>query len=513
MSLAEREIKNLEGKHERLQNERENNNNRQQNAFESKSNREAELIQAQGLVTTLENDLRGFQNESEGLEQRLVEQTEILNELQTSLAVERRTHQSETAQQRPMQSRIQELHNLMAKRQAEIVDFENRLGNDAEDDSSLESEVVENEEAAAELSTKTSGFDERRLVLREKITEKDANLSRIRERIHKLNEQRGREEVSHTKVNLKRQNLEESTLERHQVELEQFRPDAHSLLTCLREQKEKNSKNLAFSSEEESAPVEEEENENNAEAVLEDGPDWDLVEFLVTDLRRKVDSMGPVNVDAIEEFEELEERHGFVVAQHEDLVNSRDELLEVISRINEETTKRFAETFQTVRNNFREMFKLLFGDKGKADLVLVDDEDPLESGIEIIAKPPGKKLQSISLLSGGERSMTAVALLFSIYKVKPSPFCVLDELDAPLDEANIGRFLRVLDAFIDKSQFIIVTHSKRTMNRADLIYGVTMEDFGVSKPVGMRLTSEKEANKNPKEAKSAAQKAALKLDS
>ena len=128
----------------------------------------------------------------------------------------------------------------------------------------------------------------------------------------------------------------------------------------------------------------------------------------------------------------------------------------------------------------------------------------------MIAKPPGKKLQSITLLSGGERSMTAVALLFSIYMVKPSPFCVLDELDAPLDESNIGRFLKVLDAFIDQSQFIIVTHSKRTMERVDVMYGVTMEEFGVSKPVGMRLTSEKDG---PKEGgKSAAQKAAMRLD-
>ena len=158
------------------------------------------------------------------------------------------------------------------------------------------------------------------------------------------------------------------------------------------------------------------------------------------------------------------------------------------------------------------MFKVLFGDKATANLILVDAEDPLESGIDIIAKPPGKKLQSISLLSGGERSMTAVALLFSIYQIKPSPFCVLDELDAPLDEANINRFLKVLDKFIDNSQFIIVTHSKRTMARADVIYGVTMEDFGVSKPVGMRLTDSESASANKGEAKTAAQKAALELD-
>ena len=220
--------------------------------------------------------------------------------------------------------------------------------------------------------------------------------------------------------------------------------------------------------------------------------------------------MGPVNLDAIEEFDELEERHNFTKNQHDDLVNSKEKLLEIIERINIESERLFAETFHAVSKNFKSMFKRLFGDKATADLILQDESDPLECGIEVIAKPPGKKLQSISLMSGGERSMTAVALLFSIYMVKPSPFCVLEELDAPLDESNIGRFLKVLDAFIDQSQFIIVTHSKRTMERADVMYGVTMEEFGVSKPVGMRLTNSVE---KPSDARSAAQKAALRLDS
>ena len=515
-SLAEREIKNLEGKLERLQSERENTGNRVQNATESRANRETELVAAQGQVGIFENELSDLQNESDGLEERLQEQSERLNEVQTELAVERRAHQSEQDQQRPMQSRIDELSNLMVKREAEIVEFQNRIGNDASDDSALEMEMLENQDAADELEKELSGFDERRHQLRAAIGEKEGELSKIRERIHKATERRGREEVSHTKVRLKLDNLEESVLERHQLELEHFRPDAHALLTCLNEQKNK-AKGLKTSElpdSPETPPVELDE-ETEAEADEENipelevaGPDWNLVESLVTELKRKLDSMGPVNVDAIEEFEELEERHNFVVTQHEDLVNSKTELLEVIAKINDETTKRFAETFATIRKNFKEMFKLLFGEKGKADLVLLNEEDPLESGIEVIAKPPGKKLQSISLLSGGERSMTAVGLLFSIYKVKPSPFCVLDELDAPLDESNIGRFLNVLDAFIDQSQFIIVTHSKRTMNRADIMYGVTMEEFGVSKPVGMRLTTEDDKT----EAKTAGQKAAERLD-
>jgi chromosome segregation protein len=218
-------------------------------------------------------------------------------------------------------------------------------------------------------------------------------------------------------------------------------------------------------------------------------PDWDFVTSIVGDLRQRLESIGPVNLDAIQEFEELEERHNFLDTQYNDLVRSKEELLEVIAKINETTKTMFSETFNQVRLNFQKNFVELFGPTAKADLMLIDEGDPLESGIDIIAKPPGKKLQTITLLSGGERSMTAVALLFSIFQVKPSPFCVLDELDAPLDESNISRFLKMLDNFIDNSQFIIVTHNKRTMGRADVIYGVTMQEFGISKPVGVRMTS------------------------
>ncbi|HZV35713.1 MAG TPA: chromosome segregation protein SMC, partial [Verrucomicrobiae bacterium] len=144
------------------------------------------------------------------------------------------------------------------------------------------------------------------------------------------------------------------------------------------------------------------------------------------------------------------------------------------------------ETFEKIRENFRAMFTEVFGG-GKADLLLVGEGDALESGIDIVARPPGKQLQTISLLSGGEQTMTAVALLFSIYQVKPSPFCVLDELDAPLDESNINRFIRVLQRFLAHSQFIIITHNKRTIGMADVLYGVTMEEHGISKIVSVKF--------------------------
>jgi len=164
--------------------------------------------------------------------------------------------------------------------------------------------------------------------------------------------------------------------------------------------------------------------------------------------------------------------------------------LDVISRINSTTQKLFAETFAQVRINFREMFAELF-EGGRAEISLMDENDPLNCGIEISAKPPGKQSQTISLLSGGERTMTAVALLFAIYMVRPSPFCILDEMDAALDESNINRFIRVLERFVSQSQFIIITHNKRTIAKADILYGVTMEERGVSKLVGVKLAEDR----------------------
>ena len=206
----------------------------------------------------------------------------------------------------------------------------------------------------------------------------------------------------------------------------------------------------------------------------------------VDELQERLDRMGPVNLVAIEEYKETEERYTFLTTQYDDLVKAKEQLLEVIEQINVETTEMFRATFEKIRANFRELFTEVF-EGGKADLVLVDEEDVLNSGIEIVARPPGKKLQSITLLSGGEQTMTAVSLLFSIYQVSPSPFCVLDELDAPLDESNINRFTRVLKRFIDQSQFLIITHNKRTISMADTLYGVTMQEHGVSKIVSVKF--------------------------
>jgi len=214
--------------------------------------------------------------------------------------------------------------------------------------------------------------------------------------------------------------------------------------------------------------------------------DWDAVAAEIEDLRGKIERLGNVNLDAIEEQDELESRREFLAGQLSDVKASRDKLNELIRRINAESRNRFAETFAALRTNFQELFRKLFGG-GKADIFLVDPDDVLESPIEIIARPPGKELRSLSLLSGGEKTMTAIALLFSIFKTRPSPFCLLDEVDAALDETNNERFGRLIQQFAESSQFIVISHAKRTMSLANVLYGVTMQEPGVSKRISVRF--------------------------
>jgi chromosome segregation protein len=221
---------------------------------------------------------------------------------------------------------------------------------------------------------------------------------------------------------------------------------------------------------------------------------WESVESEITELRQKIERLGNVNLDAISEQEELEQRAAFLTGQRDDLTESRKQLEELIERLNAESRDRFQKTFDEVRQHFQELFRKLFGG-GKADVLLESPDgesepDILEAGIEIQARPPGKELRSISLLSGGEKTMTAIALLLAIFRSRPSPFAVLDEVDAALDEANNERFNRIIHEFLSQSQFILITHSKRTMTIADILYGVTMQEAGVSKRVSVKFEDE-----------------------
>jgi len=236
---------------------------------------------------------------------------------------------------------------------------------------------------------------------------------------------------------------------------------------------------------EQSLPLEAESDAAEADPIPDDRAE---LESAIEELRRKVASMGSVNMEALQEAEELSSRLATLEGQLTDVTSGKQSIEELIARIDEESRRLLGETIETVRGHFRELFERVFGG-GQADIVLEEGVDLLEASVEIVARPPGKEPRSISLLSGGEKTMTCVALLLAIFKSRPSPFCVLDEVDAALDEANVDRFVGVLRAFLSSTQFIVVTHSKKTMSAATTLYGVTMEESGVSKRVSVRFES------------------------
>ncbi|MFM8221084.1 MAG: chromosome segregation protein SMC, partial [Planctomycetaceae bacterium] len=222
------------------------------------------------------------------------------------------------------------------------------------------------------------------------------------------------------------------------------------------------------------------ETEEQAEA------DRQLIEEQINRLRRKLKNLGQVNAESLRELDELEARYARLAGQLQDLQEAKASLEEIIRKINVESRRIFLECFEEIRRNFRDLFRKQFGG-GEGDVVLENPDDVLECGIDVVARPPGKDLRSLSLLSGGEKTMAAVAMLLAIFKSKPSPFCILDEVDAALDEGNVNRYLNVLREFQEWTQFIVVTHNKRTMSGAEVLYGVTMEEAGVSKRMSVRF--------------------------
>lgn len=203
-------------------------------------------------------------------------------------------------------------------------------------------------------------------------------------------------------------------------------------------------------------------------------------------LRKRVQSLGNVNLAAPEEYEALSSRQNFLSSQIEDLNKAKEDLKRAISQVNSSTRESFLKTYAEVREHFRRIYGVLF-EGGEADLVLTMPDNPMETGVDIVAQPPGKRLQKLSLLSGGEKALTALALLFAFFMVRPAPFCLLDEADGALDDANVGRLVRMLREFASRTQFLVISHNKRTLEAADVIYGVTMAEMGVSRIVSVSL--------------------------
>ncbi len=324
------------------------------------------------------------------------------------------------------------------------------------------SELDELHLADGELAQKASVLTRKRDGLREARAELAARGSRHRDEQRALESRRHEQEIALRDTNHRRTSLAERIEEEYQVSLDEILASGASALAARAE----------------------ELGEAGADLVFDDIRD-DL-NTRVERLRRKLKSFGSVATESLHDLDALETRFGRLSSQLEDLQHARDELRDVVRRINGECRRLFHDSFDTIRGHFRELFRKLFGG-GDGDIVLEDPDDALECGVEVVARPPGKELRNLSLLSGGERTMTAVALLMAIFKSRPSPFCILDEVDAALDEANVDRFNTVVREFADTTQFIIITHRKPTMTVCDVLYGVTMQESGVSKPMTVRF--------------------------
>ena len=428
-----------------------------------------------------------------------------LAEARLRVATERQRQQSLANQRAPMEARVRELAETISARERDITTHDEKIRSLEAESTGLAESVEIWKTESAEAESRVLELSVRRAELQSGVEALEIALRGARKNLSDLQDNRSKNEVRLAELKLRAEAIRDHVSRRYQLDLAGFEPDRYALLKAVAQQKEKE-RRAALPPSTESTTESMGEVEMTVESVQSiqsiqsiqsmSGPipaeiPWERIELVVAELTERADSMGPVNLDAIQEYDELEERYNFLEQQNNDLINGKAELMEAIARINKTTKVLFSETFEKIRVNFQEMFAQLFGG-GKANLLLMDESDPLESGIEIIASPPGKKLQSISLLSGGERTMTAVALLFAIYMVKPSPFCVLDEMDAPLDESNIGRFIKLLDRFIGQSQFMVITHNKRTMSRADSLYGVTMEERGISKLLSVKFTGRDE---------------------
>ncbi|HEX5398166.1 MAG TPA: chromosome segregation protein SMC [Verrucomicrobiae bacterium] len=431
----------------------------------------------QEKVATLTADLENFRQQRDGA-------NTALTESRVALAAEEQLLASFRQQQSALQQRIQELTQIVEQRRGEIstvVARKEQAELEIQDSrSQIERLAHEREQVnalAAELVSQKQAQEA-------DIAARDETLRAQRGRLTELQNQRGAMDVELAQKNMSVQNLREKIQQKYHLNLDDVRSE------CI---------TITFADE---GPAKVHTLTPEEMAASGAATDWNAVAQQVEALQKRLDEIGPVNLVAIEEYEETEQRHQFLTKQHDDLVSAKTQLLEIINRINVQTRQMFVETFEKIRENFRSMFVEVFGG-GKADLILVDENDVLESGIDIVARPPGKQLQSISLLSGGEQTMTAVALLFSIYQVKPSPFCVLDELDAPLDEANVVRFVKILQRFLGRSQFVIITHNKRTIAMADILYGVTMQEHGVSKIVSVKFHKSDEQPAVPQEAEPA----------
>lgn len=409
--------------------------------------------------------IRDFQ---QGISEKIQEKEEIsvviaqLESEVSSVGEKRRSHQENLQMfQAALEGQEQELSRL----DEDTREQEKRREQYREEIALLEEKTVELRTQKEGLRASLSEYERQKNEMEQRIKSVQANVGSYHTEINEIKEKLHRQQLSEQEIGFKDKEIYDRLLQSYKIDLNEY-----------------NRMSAAAASQPEEGP---------AAAVPEPPLDPEELRISIDRLRKRCDSFGTVNLVAIEEFDELRERFEFLTKQQSDLIESKEALRQTINKINRQTRQMFMDTFTKVCEEFRIYFRMLFGG-GEADLILLDPENVLECGIEIVARPPGKKLQNVSLLSGGEKTLTAIALIFGVFKVNPSPFCVLDEIDAALDESNVGRFSYLLKDFAKIAQFIVITHNKKTIASSDVLYGITMQETGVSKVVSVKFGDEKE---------------------
>jgi chromosome segregation protein len=462
-------------------------------AEEERSGLDARLAEAQESVTRLLEEQRQAEDKLAEAQKILLAARETVETLSASAAEARAKHaallertSALVAEVARLEEGARELEHRIAARASELEQAnarrESLLQAIADGERSLDDDV----RALDEMRDSLRAADEAATSLRTQVDAQDTVIRDARHLVESIRMEAGECELARATAQSDLTHLAQGCMDATQCALDAVVVEVEQM-----EQAGETTPDAAAISAEEPDP-DAEEGDSQVAAPVEEGfspaapPASMTAEEAITALKGKIDRLGPVNMMAIEQYDELETRHAFLTTQRKDLVDSIAQTSEAIKRIDETSKVRFTEAFTAIQENFQGTFSTLFGG-GRAGLTLLDENDPLESGIDIVASPPGKRLQSVQLLSGGEKALTAIALMFAIFKYKPSPFCLLDEIDAPLDDANVSRFVDMLRAMLDRTQFILITHNRRTMEIANRLYGVTMEEPGVSKLISVQL--------------------------
>lgn len=488
---AQNSIRQAEEAATRTQRELDQLRDAHQQAEEKLARAGKELEEAEAAIETHRKQITTLEEQQTQLRSERDNKREALNDIRLERAEKQKTLELISASLRDIEQQRADMQQRSTRRKQECDELHSQIAALEEQHREQSARAVELDRTLVVTREQLDASNTKLKALEEKIAEVEGRLSGERAALRKHELRLNELEVALAKLYSQSSFLEEKVLSEYDTELGDVNWKQHLWQADEQFETRLNLDDLEEAEEFDSPRVKHERGEPSEEDLAAmDELDWKPIAEEVKQLKSRIAAMGEINPAAIEEYIELKERYDFLKGQSDDLWNSKNELLAAIDEINETSQQLFRETFEQVKKNFAFCYKKLNG--GFADLKLVDAEDVLESGIEIVAQPLGTRLKTLSLLSGGQKTMTAVALLFAIYMVKPSPFCVLDELDAPLDDANIGRFIEMLASFLEYSQFLVITHNKRTLHVASTIYGVTMQEPGVTKLVSMRFSKEGE---------------------